>query len=134
MSQQNADVIRDHYTAVNERDFERAMSHYAEDVELVAPAGYPVAGTHRGRDAVGAWFGDWFSTFDHGTRFEFTDISEVEGGAVLLEADLHARGRASGVKVDGHVIWLYRLREGKITRVEGFESRAEAIEAAAPRE
>jgi hypothetical protein len=32
------------------------------------------------------------------------------------------------------VIWVYRLRVGKITRVEGFASREEALEAAGLRE
>ncbi|MGZ5308689.1 MAG: nuclear transport factor 2 family protein [Solirubrobacterales bacterium] len=129
MSQQNVEVIRDQYAAVNERDFERAMSHYADDVELVVGSGYLLAGTFKGRDAVGRWFGDWFDSFDHGARFEVTEISEMEGGAILLVADHYARGRASGVEVHGTVVWLYSLRQGKIIRVEGYESRAEALEA-----
>ena len=32
------------------------------------------------------------------------------------------------VVVQGPVIWVYRLRGGKITRVEGFASRQEALE------
>ena len=32
MSQENVEIVRDHYAATNERDFTRAMSHYAEDV------------------------------------------------------------------------------------------------------
>ncbi len=35
MSQENVDVVCDQFAATNERDFERAMSYYAEDVELV---------------------------------------------------------------------------------------------------
>jgi ketosteroid isomerase-like protein len=37
MSQENVEVIRDQYAAVNERDFGRAMGHYADDVVLEAP-------------------------------------------------------------------------------------------------
>jgi ketosteroid isomerase-like protein len=33
------------------------------------------------------------------------------------------------VEVDGDVIWLYRLRDGKIVQVRGFESRSEALKA-----
>ena len=35
MSKENVEVVRDQFAAVNERDFPRAMGHYAEDVELV---------------------------------------------------------------------------------------------------
>jgi hypothetical protein len=36
MSQENVEIVRDLFGATNERDFPRAMSHYAHDVELVA--------------------------------------------------------------------------------------------------
>jgi ketosteroid isomerase-like protein len=127
---QNLEVIRDQYAATNERDFERAMAHYADDVELVAPAGYLRTGTFKGRDAVGGWFGDWLSSFDRNSRFDLREVTELEGGAVLVVADHHARGRTSGAEVHGMVVWLYRLREGKIVRVEGYGSRDEALEAA----
>ena len=65
MSQQNVEVVRDHYAATNERDFPRAMSHYAADVELfVHPEAFVERGTFKGRDAVGEWFGNWFTTFE----------------------------------------------------------------------
>ena len=35
MSEDNVDVVRDHFAATNERNFRRAMSHYTENVELV---------------------------------------------------------------------------------------------------
>jgi ketosteroid isomerase-like protein len=118
MPPSDVELIRDQYAATNERDFERAMSHYAAEVELVVLDGLG-SGVYRGRDAVGAWFGDWFATFDPATRFEITELSQREDGAVLLEADMHAIVRGSGVEVLGAVVWLYRLRDGKIVHVEG---------------
>ena len=57
MSQRNVDVLRDQFAATNERDFPRAMSHYAEDVELVvSPGAFLQSGTFAGRRAVGQWF------------------------------------------------------------------------------
>jgi ketosteroid isomerase-like protein len=41
----------------------------------------------------------------------------------------HARGRISDVEVHATLVWLYRFRRGKIARVEGYASRAEALEA-----
>jgi ketosteroid isomerase-like protein len=126
---ENVEVVRDHYAATNERDFARAMSQYAEDVELVVPpSAYVHAGTFRGRDAVGRWFGDWFATFDKDARFQIRDLIDVDESSVLLVATHRARGRVSGVPTEGTVTWLYRLRDGKIACVEGFESRAEALE------
>jgi len=54
MSQENVEAVCDLYAATNERDFPRAMSHYAEDVELVAhPDAFLEHGTAKGRHAVG---------------------------------------------------------------------------------
>jgi ketosteroid isomerase-like protein len=62
MPQKHIDVIRDQYTATNERDFDRAMAHYTADVELFVPPQYIRSGEFKGRDNVGAWFGDWLSS------------------------------------------------------------------------
>jgi ketosteroid isomerase-like protein len=125
----NIEVVRDQYDAVNERDFARAMGHYSDDVELIAAPSI-LGGVFRGRDAVGAWFGDWFRSFDHNARFEIREIAELEGGAVLVVADHEAKGRASGVGVRAEFIWLYHLREGKVVHVWGHETREQALEAA----
>jgi ketosteroid isomerase-like protein len=110
---QNVEVVLDQYAATNERDFRRAMSYYDDDVELVAGEPWLRTGVFKGREAVGSWFGDWFSTFDRDARFDVREARELENGAVLLVADHRARGRASGVEVLGTVIWVYRLRGGK---------------------
>jgi ketosteroid isomerase-like protein len=126
---ENIEVIRDQYTATNERDFDRAMSHYDDEVELIVHLPDIRAGRFKGRDATGRWFGDWLSSFDRDARFDVREVTELEDGSVLLVADHHARGRASGAEVHGTVVWLYRLRNRKIIRVDGYPSRDEALEA-----
>jgi ketosteroid isomerase-like protein len=128
MAERDADVIRDQYEAVNERDFARAMSHYADDVELVIPsAGFLLAGTFHGRDAVGRWFGDWFGTFDRDLHFDIQEITELQDGSSLIVADVVARGRTSGASAESRVFWVYRLRDGKVVHLEYFPSREEAV-------
>jgi len=121
MGLSDVDVIRAQYEAVNERDFERAMSHYAEDVVLVVHDGL-APGTYEGADALGRWYGDWFATFDRDSHFDITRLEPRVDGSILLVADYQGSGRASGAKIEGNVVWLYRLSEGKIIRVEGGTS------------
>jgi ketosteroid isomerase-like protein len=128
MSQANLEIVRDQYAATNERDFSRAMSHYAEDVELIIPTGIR-AGTFKGRQAVGAWFGDWFATCDRDARFDIEEIVEPDDTSVLLIAKHHASARASGVEVEEEVIWVYRLTVGKVTHLKAYDSRTEALAA-----
>ena len=130
MSQENVDVVRDQFAATNERDFRRAMSHYAEDVELVVHRdAFLEFGSFEGRDAVGQWFGNWFATFEPGYHFEIEETRDL-GDRVLLLATHRGRGRTSGVEVQGQAAYLYGVRDGKIVRVELHPSRAQALEAA----
>ncbi|MGZ5316019.1 MAG: nuclear transport factor 2 family protein [Solirubrobacterales bacterium] len=130
MSEANVEVVRDQFEAVNERDFPRAMSHYADDVVLVVRhEAFLQGGTFEGREAVGRWFGDWFRTFAPGYRFEIEETRDL-GDAVFLFAAHRGRGRSSGVEVEGKTGYLYTLRDGKIVRAELFPGRAEALAAA----
>jgi ketosteroid isomerase-like protein len=131
------EVIRDQYAAVNERDWERAMSHYAEDVELVVPGSGLQTGTFTGREAVGNWFGDWMATFDYDLHFEITELIELRDGSLLVFADHRARGKGSGVEVEAPIAWRYWLRDGKVVRLLGGfqwveEARRVAEEERAP--
>ncbi len=129
MSQENVDVVLDQFAATNERDFARAMSHYAEDVELVVHSDASLeAGTFRGREAVGQWFGNWFGTFEPGYHFEIEEARDL-GDVVLLSATHHGRGRTSGIEVRGEMGYLYTVRAGKIVHGELFRTAAQALEA-----
>ena len=87
----------------------------------------------KGRHAVGQWFADWFTTFEPGYHFDIDEAQDL-GDVVFLFATHHGRGRASGVEVHGQTGYLYRLRGGKIVRVELYRSRAEALKAVGLRE
>jgi ketosteroid isomerase-like protein len=131
MSQENLEVVLDQFAATNERDFARAMSHYAEDVELVVHQdAFLQRGTFQGRDAVGRWFGDWFATFEPGYHFDIEEARDL-GDVILLVASHHGRGRASGAEVHGQTAYLYEVRGGKLAHVELHATREAALEAAA---
>ena len=55
--------MREQFRATNDRDFERAMTYYADDVVLVVEEGFLSTGAFEGQEAVGEWFGDWFRAF-----------------------------------------------------------------------
>jgi ketosteroid isomerase-like protein len=134
MSEENVQVVRDHFAATNEGDFPRAMSDYADDVELVVDRNaFLQGGTFKGRDAVGRWFADWLTTFEPGYRFEIEDARDL-GDVVYLLASHRGRGRTSGVEVRGRTGYLYGLHDGKIVRVELHATGADALEAAGAHE
>ena len=62
-------------------------------------------------------------------RYDIEEIIDLDESSVLLVANHYASGRKSGVEVRDEVVWLYRFGGGKITNVEGYETRAQALEA-----
>jgi ketosteroid isomerase-like protein len=130
MSDEKIKVVRDQFAATNERDFPRAMSFYAEDVELfVDPDAFLEGGTFKGRDAVGEWFGNWFRTFEPGYHFDIEEVRDL-GDVVFLDAAHRGRGRTSGIEVGGRAGYLYWVRDGRVVRVEIHPSGTAALRAA----
>jgi ketosteroid isomerase-like protein len=130
MPQENVEIVRAYFETVNDGDFARAMGYYADDVELVVPAeAFLEAGTVRGKDAVGLWFGNWFRAFQRGYQFDLDEIREV-GDAVFVAAHHHGRGKASGAEVHSTIAYLFRVGDGQIANVELFPDRRLALEAA----
>lgn len=130
VSEADVEVIRDQFEAVNERDFERAMALYADDVVLVVEGeAVPNPGTYEGKEAVGGWFGDWFQSFGRDYHFEIDEAREL-GDLVLVRATHGGTGRTSGVEVHGDNSYLYRVRDGKVVGVGFYATRAEALAAA----
>jgi ketosteroid isomerase-like protein len=131
VSERDIEVVLDQFAAVIERDFERAMDRYADDVTLTASvASGPKAGTYEGREAVGEWFGDWFRAFGTDYHFEIHEARELPGGLIFLFAAHGGKGRASGVEVQGENAYLYRVTDGKVSQVGFYATREEALEAA----
>ena len=49
---------------------------------------------------------------------------------VFVTVRFHGRGRASGVEVETRLYEVYMLRDGKVLRIDEYDDRAEALEAA----
>ena len=130
MSEEDIEIVRDQFAAVNERDFERAMSHYAGDVMLVVSGDFGANwGTYEGKQAVGDWFGDWFQVFDRNYRFEI-DEARPMGDWIFIHATHSGHGKASGAEVSAETSYLYRVRNGKIDSVQIHGTREGALDAA----
>jgi ketosteroid isomerase-like protein len=130
VSSEDIEVVRDQFEAVNERDFERAMGRYADDVQLVVHSSFGLeTGTFAGKEAVGKWFGEWFRVFTPDYRFEINEAREI-GGAIFIHASHGGSGRASGAEFRAETSYLYWVRDAKVVRVELFAGRDEALEAA----
>jgi ketosteroid isomerase-like protein len=127
MSQENVEIVREYFAATNRRDFTSVMDAYPDDVVLVVSGLFP-DGTYSGREAVGGWFGEWFSAFGRDYRFDLVEAREV-GERVFATARHHASGRASGIAVETTTAYAFTVRAGKIARVELYADPDEALKA-----
>jgi ketosteroid isomerase-like protein len=127
MSREDIATVREQFEATNRRDFAAAMDAYAEDVVLVVKGLFP-SGTFSGREAVGGWFGDWFSAFGPDYHFDVEEARLV-GERILLTASHQGSGRASGAAVEGTTFYAYTVTAGKVARVELYVDRADALKA-----
>jgi len=124
----NEETILAAYDAWNRRDVDRT-------VELVHPdcVARPFLGAnlganvYRGRDGARRWFQDLHQEWE---SFEarVTGIAE-RGERALCTFHVHARGRASGVVIDGDLHHLFEFRDGLIIRLDGFRQRDDAVAA-----
>jgi ketosteroid isomerase-like protein len=126
MSQENVEIVRRaiayEYYGVGDRAEAEAI--FDPKVVLNPMDEAPSSGF----DAMRADIERWASAFD---ELDVT-IEEIldAGDQVIVVAHHQGRGRASGAEVDTRFYEVYTLREGKVSRVDEFTERAQALEAA----
>ena len=124
MSQENEEIVREAFDAYCRGDYDRVAGFHDPHIVVVTVED----GAVYGNDDVLANYERWNEAWE-GTE---TTIEEVigHGDRVFLAVRFHARGRASGVEVDTRLYEVYTLRDGKVLRIDEYEHRADALEAA----
>ncbi len=126
MSQENVEAVRARYGQFARGHFSR-MADVADDFELVTTPENPDAGTYRGEAAI-RWLTAWVESFD-GHTIEATEIIDA-GDKVVLAILQRGRPRGSQTVVEGRWWQVLTFRGGVVARVETFQERAQALEAA----
>jgi ketosteroid isomerase-like protein len=127
MSQENVDVVRQLYSAMNARELEAVAELADPDVEWI-PDSRVGQGPIRGRENIIRFFMDQAETFEE-FRVETKRFWDT-GDKVLVFVRTTGRGTASGAGFDIRIGHLWTLRDGLIVRGEGHANRDEALEAA----
>ena len=67
-------------------------------------------------------------------RIEFVQVVADSPATVVVEVEFRGMGKASGADIRTTVFQAASFRDGKVTRVQGFRTAAEALEAVGRRE
>jgi ketosteroid isomerase-like protein len=128
MSQENVEIVRGFYEAFARDEF--PVEVIDPEIEYVNPIGAVEEGTRHGliafRGAVEKVLEGWATW--HMEPEQFTAM----GQQVAVVVRYRARGRTSGVELEGRESALLTLRNGKVVRYEWFHEPGDALRAAEP--
>jgi ketosteroid isomerase-like protein len=127
MSEENMEIVRRLYRAMDARDVEAAAELAHPDTEWI-PDRRVGEGPVRGRENVIRFFTDRAEMFDE-FRVETERFWETDD-RVLVFVRVTGRGAASGATFDIRICHLWTVRDRVVVRGEGYGNRDEALEAA----
>ncbi len=132
MSQDNVEVVQRFYDQWSEEGFPGPIELMDPEIEYVNPTGAVEPGTRRGLDAFSRAVERTLEGWEAWEMEpeEFT----VVGDRVAVVVRYRARGRGSGLEVEGRESALWTLRDGKVLRYAWFHEPGDALEAAGGRE
>ena len=122
----NAELVRGFYEAVARGDHS-AMDLFAPEVEFQMPDVLPHGGTIRGREALGAYFGEVQGRWDD-FRAELDDIVDGDARIVAL-GRFCGRPKANGRYVEIPFALVWTMRDGAAIRVDEYTDTALLLEA-----
>ena len=89
--------------------------------------------TYHGIEGVERFLSEWRDVWD-GLEVDVEDVRAAPDGRVLSLILQRGKGRSSGLAMEMEMAQVATLRNGKVTRLDNYEDRAEALEAAGLRE
>ena len=130
VSNENVELVESAFKAWNGGDLDTFAGHAAEDVAWVEVTGRPdaVATERVGRARMREGLGSLFDAFES-YRLDVEQLHDLGDRVVAIVREV-ARGRASGVEVDGRWGYLITVRDGEIVRIEAYRDAAVALEVA----
>jgi ketosteroid isomerase-like protein len=136
MSQENIEVVRGIYDAFARRDDVAPFKVYAEDIvwdlSNTRRAALTAKRVYHGHEGVRENWRDALSVFGE-VDFEVKELIDA-GDQVLAAIREREVGRASGAPVETTHLAVWTLAEGKVTKLQVFDDRRDALEAAGLRE
>src|SRR5918997_1163612 len=126
MARGNIDLIRPIYEEWGRGNWSPRFEVYDPEMEWGWSDEFPgLAGVHRDARSPNPRLHAWLSGWEH-WRAEADDYLEV-GDHVVVLATYRGTGKGSGVEIVQEGAHVFKLRDGKVVRLEIFASRERAL-------
>jgi len=128
VSQENVDVVKEAWRALNRGHIDALLTFHTDDVDFRPPSHLLDGTVFHGHAGVRAW---WDRVTDVWSELEGSpSLLAAVGEQIVMAIDMRLVGRESGVPVNQVFVNVYTLREGRVAAVIAFRSEREALEAA----
>ena len=128
MSRENVKALRQAIDGFNQGDMQAVASLLDSDSEWDWSRSIgPDKAVYRGPEEIVGFWEEFSSGFEE-IRIEIEDVVEV--GDRLVAAMLSLMRGRGGIEVEARNAWLIELRNGRLARLEMFQTKGEALEAA----
>jgi hypothetical protein len=124
MTERHLALVRQAVEAWNANDWDTIRELNHPDVEILAPPGWPEAGTFKGWDAVHEQFERLKDPWSE-EQVTILGLEEVSDGVVLCNARWIGEGQTSGIEMDLEMWVIYAYEDDKIV-LTGFNFDREA--------
>ena len=129
MSQENVELVRQGWDAWLRGDLPRLFGYF--DAEVVWDTSnfrdWPEAAYH-GRAGVERFLSEWLAVWDD-YELRVDDVFAAPDGRVVSLIHHRGKGRESGLPLDMKNAQIATIRDGKVTRLDNYDDRDEALEA-----
>jgi ketosteroid isomerase-like protein len=126
MSQENVEIVRAIYDAVNRDDWDTAFRNAHANFELTLDERFLDAGPHRGRGKVQGVLQDQQSAFDAWV-VEPEQLRESGDQVVaIVRVRLRPKGSSADFEIRNGHVWT--IREGTVVSMRGFPDPEKALE------
>jgi uncharacterized protein len=127
LAQDNVDVVQSAWDAFGRGDIDAVLEAILPSAETRVPETLPWGGTYVGQEGFRDFLGKLSAAFEQFSATPQKVLGADDNHVVVVAT---TKGRAKGgASVEGTVVWLYQLRDGKIADAETWGDTARVVQA-----
>ena len=126
MSEQDVQLVRGVFEAINRRDVQAMLDAYHRDADMSTLTSELVHGkSYRGHTGIREYFSSFADVWEE-LHLEPEEIRDL-GDRILVVGRWSSRGRESGAEVEAPAAWIFVVRDGKVVFSRAYRDADEAL-------